>query len=133
MNAYYAADWMSLSLDPQPGGMKPVGVFLDERFGDDVYTIGFTAYAGTQRNQGGPGESPVGPAPAGSLEHDLHTLGLAHAFLDFRQLDSQPDHWLRQPSTMAIRGYMPELLPDWTRVVDAVFFNDVMTPSQRIE
>jgi erythromycin esterase len=127
MNAYYASDWESLSLEPQPQGMKPVGVFLDEQFGDEVYTIGFTAYEGIQ-GAGGVNEFPVPAAPEGSLEAALHALGHPHLFLDFRQLDNQPGHWLRQPSRMAIRGYMSEELPDWTRVVDAVFFNDVMTP-----
>ncbi|NKB86613.1 MAG: hypothetical protein GKS06_00125 [Acidobacteria bacterium] len=131
MNAYYKHDWTELIQEPQLDGMKPVGVFLDEMYGDDVYTIGFTAYEGSAPFGGG-GEV-VGPAPEGSLEHALHTLGHPHAFLDFRQLDDQPNHWRRQPSTMAIRGYMPEELPDWTRVVDAMFFNDVMTPSQRIQ
>ena len=133
MNAYYTPDWMALTLEPQPDGMKPVGGFLDEQFGDDVYTIGFTAFEGVQRQQGAAGELPVNPAPDGSLEYDLHGLEIPHLFLDLRQLDSRPDHWLRQPSVMAIRGYMPEEMPDWTRVVDAIFYNDVMTPSHWIE
>lgn len=33
---------------------------------------------------------------------------------------------------MAIRGYMPEIMDDWTRVVDGVFFIDRMTPSTPI-
>ena len=75
MNAYYRSDWTALSLEPQPGGMKPVGVFLDEQLGEEVYTIGFTAFEGSQRQQGGTGELPVNAAPDGSLEHDLHALG----------------------------------------------------------
>ena len=133
MNAYYRSDWTALSLEPQPGGMKPVGVFLDEQLGEEVYTIGFTAFEGSQRQQGGTGELPVNAAPEGSLEHDLHALGEPHLFVDFRRLDVHPDHWLRQPSRMAIRGYKSEELPDWTRVVDAMFYIDVMTPSHWIE
>ena len=129
MNAYYESDWSALSHAPQEGGMRPTGVFLAEAIGDEVYTIGFTAYAGEQRQQGGPGRLPVNAAPEGSLEHSLHQLGEAHLFLDFRQLDNQPEHWLRQPRTMAIRGYMPEEMEDWTKVVDAIFFTDAMTPS----
>ncbi|MGD8328702.1 MAG: erythromycin esterase family protein [Acidobacteriota bacterium] len=129
MNAYYAADWASLAATPQDGGMKPVGVFLQEAIGDDAYTIGFTAYTGEQRQQAGPDVLPVPAAPEGSLEHALHQLGEPYLFVDFRQLDDQPDHWLRRPMTMAIRGYMPEQMPDWTRVVDGMFFIDTMTPS----
>ena len=133
MNAYYRSDWTALSLEPQPGSMKPVGVFLDEQLGEEVYTIGFTAFEGSQRQQGGTGELPVNAAPDGSLEHDLHALGEPHLFVDFRRLDAHPDHWLRQPSRMAIRGYKSEELPDWTRVVDAMFYIDVMTPSHWIK
>jgi len=129
MNAYYAADWGSLAQTPQEGGMKPVGVFLKEAIGNDVYTIGFTAYGGEHRQQSGPDVLPIDPAPAGSLEHSLHQLGEPWLFVDFRRLDDQPDHWLRRPMTMAIRGYMPEQMQDWTRVVDGVFFIDTMTPS----
>ena len=94
-----------------------------------MYSIGFTAYEGSQGSSGRRSTSfRFRRLPEGSLEADLHALGHPHLFIDFRQLDDQPEHWLRQPSRMAIRGYMSEELPDWTRVVDAMFFNDAMTP-----
>ena len=131
MNAYYSADWSSLSHEPQDGGMKPSGVFLQDELGDAVYTIGFTAHHGKHAQMGGGGTLSIEPAPKNSLEHALHQLGQPYLFVDFRRLDDRPDHWLRQPTTMAIRGYLPEELTDWTRVVDAMFFIDEMTPSTR--
>lgn len=126
MNAYYAPDWNALSHEPQAGGMKPVGAFLSEWFGNQVYTVGFTAYSGQYELITMPGVQEIDPMPAESLEALLHDLGLKHAFLDFRSLP--PDHWLRGESTVAIRGYVPERMHDWTRVVDAVFYIDRMTP-----
>jgi erythromycin esterase len=131
MNAHYRADWTALSHAPTDGGMKPMGVFLAEAMGDAVYTVGFTAFTGEYGLAHMPITTPIREAPAGSLEALLHQLGHDQAFLDFRALP--PDHWLRQPATMAIRGYMPERMDDWTRVIDGVFFIDRMTPATPIE
>lgn len=127
MDAYYTPDWDSLSLTQRvEGGMKPMGSFVAEEMGDSVYTIAFTAFAG---EHGSPTMMPerIEPAPAGSLEALLHELGHEHAFIDFRAVPA--DHWLRRPMTMAIRGYEPELMDDWTQIVDGIFFIDRMAPS----
>jgi erythromycin esterase len=131
MNAHYRADWMALSHAPADGGMKPMGAYLAEEMGDAVYTVGFTAFTGEYGFAHMPTTTPIQEAPAGSLEALLHQLGHDQAFLDLRALP--PDHWLRQRATMAIRGYMPEGMDDWTRVVDGVFFIDHMTPATPIE
>jgi hypothetical protein len=50
MNAYYAApDFTDIRLDQAPDTMKPVGVFLKAWYGEDVYTIGCSAYEGEAR------------------------------------------------------------------------------------
>jgi erythromycin esterase len=131
MNAHYRADWTALSHAPADGGMMPMGVFLAEEMGDAVYTISFTAFTGEYGFAHMPTTTPIREAPDGSLEALLHQLGHDQAFVGFRALPQ--DHWLRQPTTMAIRGYMPERMDDWTRVVDGVFFIDRMTPATPIE
>jgi erythromycin esterase len=125
MNAYYQPDWSSLAHDPPDGGMKPMGVFAAELLGTELYTIGFTGFAGETAWATWRIPRQVPEAPEESLESLLHELGHEQAFLDFRALP--PDHWLRRPSTMAIRGYRPEVMEDWTRVVDGIFFIDRIT------
>jgi len=61
----------------------------------------------------------------------LRRLGHPHVFLDFRH--HRRDHRRRRPIRMAVRGYKNEELPDWTRVIDVVFFNDVMTPGTLLQ
>lgn len=133
MNAYYAADWGTLHPDPQPGAVKPSGTFIADWFGDAVYTIGFTAYEGEDRRITTNDLIDIDPAPEGTLERRLHELGKPYLFLDLRALDQKPGHPLRQPSVMRIRGYGPgDRVPDLTRVFDAVFYIDRMTPATRV-
>lgn len=54
-----------------------------------------------------------------------------HVFVDFRGLPAR--HSLRDSASLAIRGYRPEVMEDWTRVVDGMFFIDRMRPATRIE
>ena len=104
-----------------------MGVAVKQALGDVVYTLGFTAFSGEQRQQAGRGVLPVRPAPAGSLEHELHRLGQAHLVLDLRSARWN-DHWLGLRFPMRIRGYLTETLK-WSHVVDGIFFNNTMTPS----
>lgn len=139
MNAYFAADWRSVHLEPQPGGMKPSGMFLAEWLKEDAYTIALTTYEG----QGGwvtaDRVSPIAPAVEGSLESRLHRLGKPYVFLDFRALDGSPEHPLHTPQSMRISGYgLPsgkygnDTVPDLTKAFDAVFYIDRMTPATRV-
>lgn len=130
MNAYYTADWNALSHEPEEGGTKPMGAYLAEWFGEQVYTVAFTAHSGQYELITMPGIQKIEPMPAESLEALLHDLGYEQAFLDFRSLP--PDHWLRGENTMAIRGYLPETIQDWTRIIDGVFFIDRMTPPTQV-
>lgn len=132
MNAYYAADWGTLHPDAQPGGVKPSGTYIADWFGDAVYTIGLTAYEGEDRRITMTDVIEIEPPPEGALERHLHELGEPSLFLDLRALDQDPTHPLRQPSVMRIRGYGPgDRVPDLTRVFDAVFYIDRMTPATR--
>lgn len=131
MNAYYHADWETLSHVPVEGGMKPAGAFVVENLKSDVYTVGFTAFAGEYGlATASPNARTRFEAPHESLEALLNQLDSEHVFLNFRALPN--NHWLRQPATMSIRGYRFEQMQDWTKVVDGIFFIDRMTPATRV-
>ena len=134
MNAHYAADWMKLHEQPQPDGMQPMGAYLSEWFGDEVYSIGFTAFGGEDRMVTVDSAALAVPQPGDeTLEHRLHALGKPYVFLDLRNLDGQPQHALRKPQTMYVRGYRSETVADITRIYDALFFIDRMAPAALIE
>ena len=120
MDAYYGSDWKSVSLDPVPRSMKTMGVFLAERFGKDVYTIGLTAYGGEDGWVGSP-PSPVPPASLGSIEERLHRLGTPFAFLDVRGARHTANP-LRGPQTMRVPKYDEVVIADATRPYDAIFY-----------
>jgi erythromycin esterase len=132
MNAYYEApDFKSISLDPVPNAMKPHGVFLAEWLGDDLYTIGFTAYAGDD-GWVGLNSTPIAPASENSLEARLHRLGQDHAFLDLRAARGAADHPLRGPQTVRVPKYDDTRIADATRPYDAIFFIAQMRPGTLI-
>jgi erythromycin esterase len=121
MNAYYLGpDFKTVSPDPAPNAMKPMGVFLAEQLGDALYTIGFTAYEG-EDGWVGLQSGPIAPATDGSVEARLNQLGLPYAFLDLRAPRSTPDHPLRAPQTVRVPKY-DEVQIDPTRPYDALFF-----------
>jgi erythromycin esterase-like protein/predicted phosphoribosyltransferase len=68
-------------------GQLNVGQLARERWGDDVFSIGFTTYSGhvtAARDWGGLAERRiVRPASAGSYEALFHTLGAPRFFLTF--------------------------------------------------
>jgi len=83
MNAWYTHGFDSVSLQPLTDGMKSMGVWLSDWYGNALYKIGLTAYQGSDGWVGGPPE-PVPPAPSGSLEERLHRLGAAEVFVPLR-------------------------------------------------
>ena len=83
MNAWYGPAFDSVSLKPLADGMTPTGVWLNEWYRDDVYTIGLTAWRGTDGLVGVP-PAPLPSAPPGRLEDLLHRLGASELFLPLR-------------------------------------------------
>lgn len=129
MNAYYAADLQSIHVEPQPGSLKPSGVFLTEELQDGVYTIAVTGYEGSD---GWDSAKPVEPAAEGTLEGRLHKLAKPYIFLDLRAVDSDPKHPLHEPQSLRIDKYRSDTLRDVTRAFDAIFFIDRMESVRRI-
>lgn len=129
MDAYYLApDFKNISLAPAPSAMKPLGVHLKERFGDRVYTIGCTTYEGEDAMIANP-VVKVPPARNGSLEAELHQLGLAYAVVDLRGLRRGASHPARRPLTARIPKYDEIEVADVTKPYDAILFIDRMTPA----
>lgn len=131
MNAYYGSDWRSVHLESAPGTMKPTGAYLAECLGKDVYTIGFTAYEGSDGWVGAP---PVAVAPASevSVEAKLNQLGVPFAFLDLRGARERAGHPLRQPQVMRVPKYDEVTLADATQPYDALFFLARTSPATLI-
>jgi erythromycin esterase len=132
MNCVYRPDWRSVSHDIEDAGMVPVGYYLDQALGDEVYTVGFVGYSVVEedKNEGKPQPRPF---PEDALESLCAQTGSPHLFIDFRRLDTVEGHWLRRPFKMGIRSYFAEEMQDVTRVYDAVFYNRVIEPGTRID
>jgi erythromycin esterase len=99
-------------------GVEPMGQHLKEALGDEVFTIGFTAYEG---QAGVPWGQPwrIDPAPAGSLEDLCVRAGLENAFVTFR--GAEVPQWLRAPLVSRPLAHSP-MEADWTQVVDGMLF-----------
>ena len=131
MNAHYAANWMTLSNEPQAGGMKPTGVFLADSLGSDLYTIALTSYQGKDGWTTLPSQVTVQPAPAGSLEERIHRTGLQYAFLNLWPWRNRPESALLRGLPVRLRNYQPEGMSDWPRVVDGIIYMENMRAATR--
>jgi erythromycin esterase len=102
-----------------PGG--PMGRFLKDELGSDLYTIGFNSYSGFLGDE----NEPPRVTP-GALETLLHGVGRPLLFLDLSRLPA--DHWLRAPQAGNFYFHEP-YAANWTRVFDGIFFIDSQKPS----
>ena len=129
MNAYYAPGFRDVHLDPQPGDMKTTGVFQKQWLGDKVYTLGMTAYAGEEGFAMGGPKTAIEPAPEGSLETRLHSLGYPFAFLDLRTL--KKEEWVKSLSLRAPK-FDINRLTDPGRLYDGVIYIDRMSAATHV-
>ena len=121
MNAYYEAPgWKTIRLEPGANVMKPHGVFLAGWLGRDLYTIGFTAYSGSDGWKG-LHASPIAPARDGSLEGRLQRLGQPYMFVDLRAARGA-DHPLQGAHVLRAPKYDEVEIQDITRPYDGLFF-----------
>jgi erythromycin esterase len=126
MNAYTSPMFKEIHVEPRPGDMKPVGVYMGDWLGDKVYTIGLAHFEG-EEGLAGERVTPVLPAPAGSLEARLKALGKPYLFLNLRAVDSNPAHPLHSPQSM--RAFIPNnyTVSDVTKAFDGIFYIDRVT------
>lgn len=136
MNAYFAADWRSVHTKSQAGGMKPAGASVTEWLKDDVYTIAVTTYEGEEAWANGQRRAPILPAPEGSFESRLHSLGKPQLFVDLRSARAEKKHPMHTMHSLRVSGYgQPsgeygnDRVPDLTRAFDAIFYIDRMAPA----
>lgn len=132
MDAYYGADFRSVDLAPAPDRMKPTGVWLREWLGDELYTLGMTAYAGVDQWAAGGKATTIDPAPEASLEARLHRLGHAQLFLDLRAAARRRPPVLAALTTARIPKYDTVPLADIARPYDAIIHIDRMAAATRI-
>jgi erythromycin esterase len=121
MNAYYQAPaFKTVRLDPAANVMKPHGVFLADRLGRDLYTIGFTAYEGEDGWKHMGTAPAIPPAGAGSLEGRLQRLGHPYAFLDLK--GAKGAGYPLGTQIMRVPKYDAVEISDPARPYDGIFF-----------
>jgi len=117
-----------VSLKPLADGMTPTGVWLNEWYRDDVYTIGLTAWRGTDGLVGVP-PAPLPSAAPGRLEDLLHRLGASELFLPLRGFTAVRP--LPRCVSMRIPQYEIETVANPAQPFDALYFIDTMEPATR--
>jgi erythromycin esterase len=130
MNAWYTRGFDDVSLEPLADGMKPMGVWLANWYGEAVYKIGLTAYQGSD-GWVGTSPTPVPAAPPGSLEERLHRLGAPEAFLPLRGNSMTPS-LPAGPVSMRIPKYKIETVANPAQAFDGLYFIDTMQPATSI-
>jgi erythromycin esterase-like protein len=123
MKAYLAPNFLDVHLQRKPGDMQPMGVFMAEWLGKQLYTIGVTAFEGSEGMAVTDVQALIPPAPEHSLEANLHTLGFQYAFV---KLQTCPQFVVRMPKFASARVSHPG------SVYDGLFFIDHMKPATRI-
>jgi len=107
----------------------PMGRFLNESLGREMYTIAFLSHHGRSGwVDDEPSELPA--ASFDSLQTLFHATGRPYLFVDLRRVPA--DHWLRDERTATFNEYEPMAL-DWTRVYDGVFFIDEQRPPTKVQ
>jgi erythromycin esterase len=118
-------------LGNQDAPLVPMGDWLDEAMGSEVYSLGFASYRGRWAEIEMPVSNEVVPAPPGSLEGLFFSAGFDFAVIDFRNPPAD-GAWLRGPLSCRFLKYKP-MTADWTRIFDGMFFIKEMFPCTRIE
>lgn len=94
----------------------PMGSFLKKALGSDLYTVGFTAFAGSWLDLDSGKAVPVKP---GDLESDLHNLKRPWVFLPTPHKTQSASFYFNEPNQTV----------DWSRVYDGIFFLDEQKPA----
>lgn len=95
-----------------PAAGKPMGWFLEQKLGAELYTIAFTSFGGTFKPAD---ETPPKIVP-GELETVLHADGKAAEFVELKRFPRTPmsaSFYFHQPQTAV-----------WQRIYDGVYFID---------
>lgn len=86
---------------------RTMGSWIQERYGDSVYTIGLYANQGQAVNNSGEVYA-IAPAGPGSLEALLHGVGADALFVDLSRAPERPETvWMNEPITARYNGTTP--------------------------
>lgn len=119
-------------VNKRPGWM---GDYLDQRYGDDMYVLGFSFGEG-RYNAFGPGfrltsNQAIPPVP-GSLESLLSAAGMPRYILDLRHVD-EPEVWFAKPRPFRDHGALARRCDHVSTVAaeqyDGLIWIDPTTPS----
>lgn len=106
-----------------------MGSFLEKYWKGKVYTIGFTAALGSNRNIGNGQNINLVAFKPSSFEDLFSQTGTKNFFLDFKtNSQSKKGKWLTDQRVMRPFGYV-DVTKDWTKNFDAVIFNKEMSPA----
>ncbi len=106
--------------------LKQMGQFIHEQLGNQVYTIGFTAYDGAAGSWlTRPFEISV--PPAGTLENICQQAGLVNGMIALNPAE-EGGKWLTKKIYARPLGYA-WMRANWYRHFDAMVFNQTMSPS----
>jgi len=122
--------WEGLSLQDYYRDKRVMGDYLWEELGEDMYSLGFTAFEGAYRT-GAPEPGQLEPPSAGSLEDLLASAGLDVAIVDFRS-PAAGGECLREALMSRPLGYR-EMTATWNAVLDGMMFTRVMIPATLVE
>lgn len=94
----------------------PMGRFLKDALGSDLYTIGFTSFAGSWLDLDAGKAVPVQP---GELETELHGLKRPWLFVPAPHKVTSASFYFNEPSQTL----------DWSRLYDGIFFLETQQPA----
>ena len=109
-------------------GLVQMGHLVDEALGDQVFTVGFTAYEGQAGAYAYP-PYPVHKAPEGTFEDACVQAGLQNALVPLREFGLSEDGSQQEFFSRPL-GYK-WMKSKWSQNFDAMVFNRVMKPSTR--
>lgn len=110
--------------------LVPMGEHVWKEFGEQVYSVAFTAFDG-YTGWAGQRATELPAAPRDSLEELWNATSHRRAFLDLRKLPDGGD-WLKAP--FAARALVGETaVADWSKMFDGLVFLRTMRPSRAVD
>lgn len=102
----------------------PMGQILKEKYGDTLFSLGFTSYEGTYRNVMHDNILPILQPPTNSLEDTLKKQGSTEKLHIFEESEGK--------IYSSVLGYIP-VYAKWNIVFDGIYYIEKMTPPSYIE
>ncbi len=111
---------------------RTMGSWIRQRYGAEVYTVGFYAHSGQAYDNGGE-VYEFAPAEPGSLEALLHEIGAEAVFVDLSQSPRKAETaWMDEPLSARYNG-TTALEMILRSQYDAILFIDQATPRLMIQ